>query len=396
MSASSKNYPGNKPISFHNYYRQKRERILNLPNFTNFLQVIWPGASSSLWAGFMTNGSQNEDTACSSDPPAFHEIGWFGIESGPTDRPSKTGANCNLDPVPKTARQNNNWLQFHNHPKVIEVLGRPACMRPNCWKGDSGLADQLAVGLVSMRYGQYESIKRNLPESIRPQNPNSLWATALTFMTWSAGAGGASNAIRPFANALASVPEDQRWDAFRRLVAEAILAGRMTPGRASHNNPIYSINRTQQKIAAGSETYEENTIDDIIARACANNSPGINRSISPANLTVSSTSFPSPQSPSGPIQQTEEVPVTQDLTTTESNNIKDLTGQSGYQDNFSENIDLIKDRNDAVIIESEQSPLERLRNLETGEKIVFSIGAIAGVGILGFLGYKLYQKYKKE
>lgn len=277
--SSSRAYPGILPISYHNGKVRKKAQIMAIPFLNQFVQAVWPGTPTELWAGFMSNGSENEDTVTSSSTIRFHEIGYFGTEAGPRGLPAP-----NSD-----TSEPNYWFRFHNHAKVIELLGRPACMNDGCWKASNdGLRDQVAVGLVAMRYGHYEGLQRLLRPEARASNPSSFWAVVTTFMAWSAGDGGARTVINRHAADLANIPEEQKWNTLITLYAQDLLSNTVRPGASSHGNPFYSLIRTQQKIAVGSSVYETNTVDECLARGSTG---GPVPSIQASELRVSPTSF---------------------------------------------------------------------------------------------------------
>lgn len=299
---SSRAIPGILPIRYHNGKRSKKNTIMSIPFLNEFVQSVWPGTPTELWAGFMSNGGPDEDTVeAPNSTIRFHELGYFGIEGGPRGLPAP-----NSD-----TSESNNWFRFHNHPKTIELLGRPACMQPDCWRGrNNGLRDQIAVGLVSMRYSQYEGVQRLLRPEIRASSPSSFWAVAMTFMAWSAGYPTAARIANRYAADLARVPESQRWDTLTMLYAQDFISNILRAGDTSHGNPFYSIIRTQQKIAVGSNTYESNTVDDVIALGATNGSVP---SIEPSQLRVSPTSFTQPiqvqqiqRTTPPPVQETQE------------------------------------------------------------------------------------------
>jgi hypothetical protein len=198
-----------------------------------------PGVPLEAIMGFASNGSQNEDLALTSASAGFHELGWFGTEGG-TDRL----------PAPNTdTSKPNSWYPLHNDPRVVAMLGRNATMTPWPVSGTSAqipVPDQVAIGLANVA-DNIARMARRVPEGVRPSSLSSLWAVALGFMGWSAGNGGATSHVRRYADALARVPEAERWPAMIRLVA----ADRSLPRDRRHSNPAYSVIRTQQKLRVG-------------------------------------------------------------------------------------------------------------------------------------------------
>lgn len=198
-----------------------------------------PGVPPEAIMGFASNGSQTEDVGLTPASAGFHELGWFGIEGGTTARPA---------PNSDTSKPNS-WYRLHNDPRVVAMLGRNATMTP--WPTSGQVAqipvpDQVAVGLANVA-DDIERMRRSVPEGVRPASPSSLWAVALGFMGWSTGTPGATRHIRRYADALARVPEAERWPAFIRIVA----ADRSLPRTRQHSNPAYAVLRTQQKLRVG-------------------------------------------------------------------------------------------------------------------------------------------------
>lgn len=357
---SSKAIPGILPISYHNRKRRKRATIMAIPFLNEFVQSVWPGTPTELWAGFMSNGDGNEDTVRTDPDIEFHELGYFGVEAGPRRLPV---------PNSDTSKQNT-WFRFHNHPKVIELLGRPACMSPeNCWEErNGGLRDQIAVGLVGMRYGQYEGLNSRLRPEIRPSSPSTFWAVVTTFMAWSTGYPRAAQIINRYAADLARVPESQRWNTLITLYAQDFLSNTVRSGPPRHGNVFYSLIRTQQKIAVGSNVYESNTVDDVIALGSTN---GAVPALQPDQLRVSPTSFTQPI-PVQQIQRTTPPPVLETQENLEP--IEESQKEQKEEDDFFEDsigYDLVQYTN----------------------RIVFPL-IFAAVLAVGYVGYKYYKSRK--
>jgi len=234
---------------------------------------IFPGVPPEIIMGFSLNGGRYENTTGfrtglpaehRPNPPAgvdcapilregqgefnsaslhqrFHEIGMFGVEGGPR---------CGPAPGPEGAA-NSNWTPVAQSSDVQTLLGRPGCTSPGCWYPPGGIPDQIAIGLVNTRNAG-RSVMRNLPESIRASSENSLWFISLAFMGWSAGTGRAANHVEAYASELASVPENQRWGAFLRILANGAESGQITcREHSTHACVLYSALRTLQKNEAG-------------------------------------------------------------------------------------------------------------------------------------------------
>ncbi len=236
--------------------------------------IIFPGVPPELIMGFAMNGGKFENTTGfrtglpdehRPNPPAgiacapvlregqrefgsaslhqqFHEIGMFGVEGGPR---------CGPAPAPASVARSNNWAPVAQSAEVQTLLGRPGCMSPGCWYPPSGIPDQIAIGLVNTRNAG-RNVMRQLPANLRATSENSLWFISLAFMGWSAGTGRAANHVEAFASQLAPVPENQRWGAFIRLLAERAQSGQLTcTPHTTHACPLYSAMRTLQKNEAG-------------------------------------------------------------------------------------------------------------------------------------------------
>jgi hypothetical protein len=233
----------------------QRGRVAPVPVGTTLREMtpkVFPGAPAEAIAGFCANGGVTENTtecgpnaapgaACRSQK--FHEIGLFGTEAGLRNGPA---------PNPNPNAEYNSWGKLASHPLVRQLLGgRSASMEHNRWKIQ--IPDQVAVGLVNIRrHGA--AVAANLDPSIRPNanTSSSIFFVACCFMGWSAGDGRAAKHMNRFKDILARVPEENRWGAFLRALAEGINAGRIDlRGLRKHQSVAYSALRTWQKLAAG-------------------------------------------------------------------------------------------------------------------------------------------------
>lgn len=239
--------PGNLPASWARGKQSKMQRWASGEvgsRLRAFAPQVFPGVPPGVWYGFMANGGENEDTALAARHARFHELGMFGTTAGPWNVPA---------PNTDTSAEND-WNRYHADPRVRAMLGRDACMEPGCWRGDrGGIADQVAVGLVSMRD---KANARSLPASIRPANPLSPWGILASSASWSAGAPRFARHLSPYAERLAQVPDvaSDRFVAWGRMLADDLRAGRVPvgPGGADHDNPAHTYIRTRQKLAASS------------------------------------------------------------------------------------------------------------------------------------------------
>jgi hypothetical protein len=204
---------------------------------------VFPGVPAEAIAGFCANANVTENTTEGIRAQPFHEMGLFGTEGGPRAGPA---------PNPDPNAKDNSWGKLANHPLVRQLLGgRSATMEHNRWK--TQIPDQVAIGLVNVRrHG--ENVVRLLDARLRPDvsTSSSPFFVACCFMGWSAGDGTAAKHFNRFADALARVPENQRWGRFLREVAEGVRSNRLNlRGLRKHRSPAYSALRTWQKLAAG-------------------------------------------------------------------------------------------------------------------------------------------------
>jgi hypothetical protein len=126
---------------------------------------------------------------------------------------------------------------------VRKVLDR-AGVEGHEWHGAH--EDQIAIGVwnLSRHAAQIRAKVDPRLSWAAGDKPSTLWRWALTMMSWSAGTGGASRHVARYADALAALPEAQRWGAFVRLAASYDGDGR------KHARPSYSALRTCQKLEA--------------------------------------------------------------------------------------------------------------------------------------------------
>jgi len=253
--------------------------------------AIYPTMPLAVWIAFTSRAEQNTDTGSftSGRPPMnclFHELGWFGIESGPTFlgttsqvAPCRRAcadsapyaqwraqvASCRAGPTPSTDRRApyNNWLVLSSHPLTRQLLGgRNANVTPGNWAGiletatpaptqavrEASLADQIVLGLVNqLRHGR--NVNGNLPARAQARDQSSSWFAFLSFCGWSAGDGLAAGGISRFANQLGAVPESRRVAELVRLTVGSIARARLPQGSTARNygNIYYLVTRSLQK-----------------------------------------------------------------------------------------------------------------------------------------------------
>lgn len=222
------------------YAREKLPRLLERWNRTlgaelrRQVPIAWPGVPATVFLGFTGFASRDENTGEATDParrPSFDELGYFQTER---TRP------FTRDPEAKY----NAWVRLHDSDLVVRLLGRPATMEPNGWRGESGVPDQVAVGLANL-LRHLGNARRELPPALDPVDPASTWAVLCAFTAFSRGAGGMWSRMAPYADQLAAVPEHERWRAWELLVANDANAA------TDREGPAYGIIRTRQKHDAG-------------------------------------------------------------------------------------------------------------------------------------------------
>lgn len=250
------------------YAREKLPRLLERWNralgaeLRRQVPIAWPGVPATVFLGFTGFASRDENTGEATDParrPSFDELGYFQTER---TRP------FTRDPEAKY----NAWVRLHDSDLAVRLLGRPATLEPNGWRGESGVPDQVAVGLANL-LRHLGNARRELPPALDPVDPASTWAVLCAFTAFSRGAGGMWERMKPYADQLAAVPEAQRWRAWERLVADDARAEK---GRGG---PAYGIVRTRQKHDGGRLAAErlglpttwfveaDDALDDRIAKA---------------------------------------------------------------------------------------------------------------------------------
>jgi hypothetical protein len=222
--------------------RDKAARAISIWNgvagvaLRDMVPLAFPGADPTAFVGFMCNAGQRENTTENVPAQRFHEGGWFGTEMGSREGPA---------PNPDPHAPDNAWGREHAHPLVVTMLGgRSATMRPDGWK--DAPRDQVAVGLVNLLH-HADSAFAGL-DVLKPATHGSLWDVAVGFMGWSAGSPRTHARLAVWRDALAAVPEAQRWQEFVRLASTG------KPGPSGHGNVAYSALRTLQKLEAGRQT----------------------------------------------------------------------------------------------------------------------------------------------
>jgi len=243
--------------------RDKRERMTRRTREWGDLverasDILTPGVPVAAHLGFAANGARDENTtgwiSCSDrereealvkgrkplggDPRTgygnvtsddLHELGAWGVEGGHVPERVATG-DCP-------------WVMGARSDGVRKVLDR-AGVEGHEWHGAH--EDQIAVGVWNLaRHASQIRAKVDPRLSwAAGDKPSTLWRWALTQMSWSAGTTGAARHVARYADALAALPEAQRWGAFVRLASTYSGEGR------KHARPSYSVLRTCQKLEA--------------------------------------------------------------------------------------------------------------------------------------------------
>jgi hypothetical protein len=125
---------------------------------------------------------------------------------------------------------------------VAKILGRPG-VEGRAWHGAHD--DQVAIAAWNIARHARQMRARIDPRLAWADDakPWTLWRFNVARMSWSAGTGGASGHVARYADALAAVPEPQRWGALVRLVGTYEGDGR------KHRRPPYTVLRAEQMTA---------------------------------------------------------------------------------------------------------------------------------------------------
>lgn len=202
--------------------------------------IAWPGVPATVFLGFTSFARGTENTTEATPRQRFHELGYFQIEAGLREGPA---------PNPDPRAEYNAWGALAGAELVVRLLGRPATMKPDGWR--HAVADQTAVGLTNLRR-HLGNARRKLPESLHPQDPASTWAVLLAFTAFSRGAGQLARVLDPYVEALAGVPERERWSAWEAMVAEDVARDAPgTGGQDGRRGAAYAIIRSRQKCDSG-------------------------------------------------------------------------------------------------------------------------------------------------
>lgn len=232
------------------------------PIIARCVAAMCPGVPVAAVIGACCNGGRNENTtawrSCSDaeraealragkkplggDPRTgygnvngndLHELGPLGCEAG------RVPGLVAVDGTP--------WASFARSDGVKRALGREA-VTGAAWHG--AVDDQIACGVASIvEHGR--SVFAHVDARIRPALGAdglpvvwTLWAWMLALSGWSAGNGGIASHVARYVDALAAVPEAQRWATFVRCASTYSGDG------SKHKRPSYTALRGQQKLEA--------------------------------------------------------------------------------------------------------------------------------------------------
>lgn len=213
-------------------------------------EQVWPGVPATFFLGFTafsTSAKENTTEAVSSQK--FHEIGYFQTEAGMRSKPA---------PDPDPDGEYNNWGKLHDHPLVVQLLGREATMTADGWK--NAIPDQVAVGLVNLRR-KLESNRARLG-ALYPQDMSSTWAGMLAFTVFSRGSGQTLKCLAPYASKLATIPESERWLAWEAMISADIAKDTKSIGNKSGKaGAPWAIMRSRQKHDSGRLFAERTGLD---------------------------------------------------------------------------------------------------------------------------------------
>lgn len=164
----------------------------------------------------------------------LHELGEFGIEGGRCPTPCATDPECP-------------WVVGAQSEAVKKVLGRPGVTGAAWYKAT---ADNCAIGAWNI--ARHMNAARKKLAEVDPRlswedddKPVTPWMLAAASMSWSAGSGGFVRHVRPYAAALAPMPENHRIAEFLRRAAE------VDGGKSRHGDDEWTGLRFSQKWAGG-------------------------------------------------------------------------------------------------------------------------------------------------
>ena len=164
----------------------------------------------------------------------LHELREYGVEGGHEGTPCATDPECA-------------WVVGASADSTRKILGRAGVIG-SAWYGPAATPDSCAIGVWNIRR-HMNAARRKLAE-LAPrlswdsdEKPITPWMLAAASMSWSAGSGGFVKHVRPYAAALAPMPENHRIAEFLRRAAE------VDGGKPRHGDDEWTGLRFSQKWA---------------------------------------------------------------------------------------------------------------------------------------------------
>lgn len=162
----------------------------------------------------------------------LHELAEYGVEGGHCPTPVATDPECA-------------WVVGAKSDAVRKILGRAGAIGAG-WRDDTAASS--AIGVWNIRR-HMNAVRKKLAE-LDPrlswesdEKPVTPWVLAAASMSWSAGSGGFVKHVRPYAAALAPMPENHRIAEFLRRAAE------VDGGKSRHGDDEWTGLRFSQKWA---------------------------------------------------------------------------------------------------------------------------------------------------
>lgn len=160
----------------------------------------------------------------------LHELAEYGVEGGHCPTPVATDSECA-------------WVVGAKSDAVRKILGREGAIGAG-WRDDAAAAS--VIGVWNVR--RHMNAARKKLAELEPrlswdsdEKPITPWMLAAASMSWSAGSGGFVKHVRPYAAALAPMPENHRIAEFLRRAAEA------DGGKSRHGDDEWTALRFAQK-----------------------------------------------------------------------------------------------------------------------------------------------------
>jgi hypothetical protein len=248
-----------------NYAKGKEKRLIERWNgelgecLRRMAPIAWPGVDSLVFLGFTGFAKQSENTTEAVDAQTFHEIGLFQVEAGlrnfPAPNPDPNGKYSAWAYLSVPTKDSDGDRRKRLHALTVQMLGKLPSMKPNEWK--KLVPDQAAVGLANLRR-HLGNIEGKLPDDVKPKSLGSTWAVLLGFTAFSRGSGQLWKCLQPYVDKLALVPEEQRWQAWERMVAYDIENKVKGIGIVPYKRgAAYAIIRSRQKHDSGRNVAEK-------------------------------------------------------------------------------------------------------------------------------------------